>query len=697
MDHSDNHVAVSSFSSSTSSNHHQHHHHHSLRTTSSKPSHFECFSTIVLGCGGEYSTGSTNTNGGSGGGSGGGGSGRTSAITNKSPKTPSLQLVPTMVPSTSTNTTITATTHSPHLLQQQPYQQHLCHLSSIELQIKNSTQRLKTITSGDYHSFYLYENGHAQAIGDNSKYQLNIRPFTLSHVNHLRSVNRFDIYINTSNIHKDDHNNIITSRITQPPNSNMMMIAKIASKYDHTLFLTQDGQVYSCGCNNQYGQLGTGTFLPSHVPFPIQMNFRTCLQKQQTPPSLTSSLNETIQHNQQHPKMIMVTLIATGKEHSLFVAEHNHQSILFGCGSNRYGQLGMNHLSTSVNVTIPLEIMSFDWNSNNGNAIDIHHEKDLSLNDPSSSFFSSSNLKKIDCGHHHSAVLCQNGDLYMFGRNDKCQCLISNRQNISHKNSRSNHHHHHLVDSITKPRIVLSHIEDVSCGEDFTVAYSHSYLYISRNEYPCNRNNGGNDDWGGMNGSSSCSPTSLVERTEISKLESSMIRIPLSTLFKMILKGNTRSKKVTVCGLGTLSHHRTVLLLRENLTLEQPYSEIFTSVSNRLVPPLEEIYLSVLNEQGQCILSWKYGNCNNTIERWIDSRDELSMNVEYTHSLEERRNCSFKPKHDYPCQCGACFTTKVMMSCGKENVTIVIERYCHLLYQALCNDQWCDIKVVVLE
>ncbi|KAG2374684.1 hypothetical protein C9374_010428 [Naegleria lovaniensis] len=523
----------------------------------------------------------------------------------------------------------------------------LSHVSNIESQICKSSQRIKAISHGEYHSFYIYENGQAYGIGDNSKYQLSIRPFTLSNVNHLRRVQLPNYYqghgpnaqnncCNHQNQHQHQHQH---HHSTQP------LIQRISSKYDHTLFLTLDGKLYSCGCNNQHGQLGNGTFMSSHVPYPIMLDKR-CNNIYTTNTTTTFIGHRDTTNN---GVTFQVTLIATGKEHSLWVAESSTQSILYGCGSNRFSQLskkscgGFLH-STLTSTTQPIEIMT------------LTHDTFPSMNSHTmhtNNTIPSSKIKKIDCGHFHNAVLCQNGDLYMFGRNDKCQCFLSNDHverrmhsvvvsPMASSHPTCTHRSISTNQVISEPRVVLSQIEDVSCGEDFTAALSHSYLYMTKNSS--------------------------------SKF---MTIVPLTSLYKL--------HDQVVCGLGTLSHHRTVLLLKR--------------IEESLVH--KELHVKILNEEGQWIQSWKYEGGNR-----MTMSDHSMMNLEpYRDSVLKKRKVNyeelkddfnrelvFQPKHDLHCQCGACFTTKVMLSCGKDSMTILIEQYCHYIYRAYCNHQLCDIS-----
>ena len=86
----------------------------------------------------------------------------------------------------------------------------------------------------------------------------------------------------------------------------------------HSLFLTSEGRVYSCG-NNEYGNLGLGTI--SRLPIPRLI-------------SVLSNVRE----------------IACGYLHSLFLTSEGR---VYSCGSNWNGQLGLGTGGEGTKETSP--------------------------------------------------------------------------------------------------------------------------------------------------------------------------------------------------------------------------------------------------------------------------------------------------------------------------------------------------------
>jgi alpha-tubulin suppressor-like RCC1 family protein len=97
-------------------------------------------------------------------------------------------------------------------------------------------------------------------------------------------------------------------------------IVAIATKNDFSLFLKNDGTVWTCG-DNQNGQLGNGTANTNPNPIPTQI------------PGLTG-----------------VIAISAGNLHSLFL---KNDGTLWACGYNGYGNLGD---GTTIDKYSPVQV-----------------------------------------------------------------------------------------------------------------------------------------------------------------------------------------------------------------------------------------------------------------------------------------------------------------------------------------------------
>ncbi|KAL9652247.1 hypothetical protein ABK040_011907 [Willaertia magna] len=131
----------------------------------------------------------------------------------------------------------------------------------------------------------------------------------------------------------------------------------------HTIALSQDGEVFSCGRSDKY-QLG----LTNQSPHPLA-EFKKL------------KLNEKIK------------LIACGTNHSIFVTENNE---IFGCGDNSYFQLG----SKKKDVFKKPEKLKLDFVKGKG-------------------------IKGVSCGYQHTIYLTEEGNIFCFGNNTFGQLNIN--------------------------------------------------------------------------------------------------------------------------------------------------------------------------------------------------------------------------------------------------------------------------------
>jgi alpha-tubulin suppressor-like RCC1 family protein len=164
---------------------------------------------------------------------------------------------------------------------------------------------------------------------------------------------------------------------------NNIKITKISADYRHSLFLTSQGHVYSCGWN-RYGQLGFDSGSKTqdtdltdgrewdsyHYPYHIRP---VLIQKYYI------SDSEEINYD-----TITITEISAGYKHSLFLTSNDQ---VYSCGYNKWGQLGLN--SENLQKKTPILISGF------------------------------SNVTKASAGHDYSLFLTSNGRVYSCGSNNR--------------------------------------------------------------------------------------------------------------------------------------------------------------------------------------------------------------------------------------------------------------------------------------
>ena len=192
---------------------------------------------------------------------------------------------------------------------------------------------ITAIACGEFHTVFLTNEGKVYSCGNNGSGQLGQSTTT-----------KTPSIIST------------TTTIGGTPTAfNDLKITAIACGREYTVFLTNEGKVYSCGYNS-YGQLGrtVDTTNPSSVP------------------SIIPTLNS-----------FTITAIACGREHTVFLTNDGK---VYSCGWNGNGQLG---LGNSTNQPTPQPISTLN----------------------------SLTISAIACGEYHTVFLTNDGKVYSCGRN----------------------------------------------------------------------------------------------------------------------------------------------------------------------------------------------------------------------------------------------------------------------------------------
>ncbi|XP_050536005.1 probable E3 ubiquitin-protein ligase HERC4 isoform X1 [Daktulosphaira vitifoliae] len=204
-------------------------------------------------------------------------------------------------------------------------------------------------------------------------------------------------------------------------------IKSVACGKNHTLALTEDGKLYSCG-SNDFGQLGHNgprTKLRinliseqiSNVDSLVMTNV-ACGEAHSMALNEWGQLytwgsdshcqlgRETADEIQLKPKIVkslgsvFIVQISCGYRHCLALTNHGE---LYSWGSNEFGQLGLGSNITSINVSKPTLIKSL-------------------IGLP---------ISFITCGGYHSFVISKSGAVYGWGKNTFGQLGLNNEINMS--------------------------------------------------------------------------------------------------------------------------------------------------------------------------------------------------------------------------------------------------------------------------
>lgn len=187
--------------------------------------------------------------------------------------------------------------------------------------------------------------------------------------------------------------------------SESWQVKQVASGLTHSLFLSEDGAVYSCG-NNEVGQLGHSKITRR--------------------PELIDELQN-----------YSITAVAAGDQHSLALTSWG---LIYAWGDNGYGQLGINscdnHASSpklvkslARNVTIQIACGAnhtlaltadgnvYAWGQNTFGQLGLKHRQGPQKDPALVTSLAATPLVLLAAAGHHSAAVTQSGYLLMWGSN----------------------------------------------------------------------------------------------------------------------------------------------------------------------------------------------------------------------------------------------------------------------------------------
>jgi alpha-tubulin suppressor-like RCC1 family protein len=212
------------------------------------------------------------------------------------------------------------------------------------------------ISASCTHSLFLTNNKHVYSCGNNNKGQLGLGSTDSQNIPQLIETFGDTLY-------------------------NEIQIDKISSKCHFSLFLTSEGHVYSCGWHNR-GQLGLG---------------EDTEEKVKTPTLIQRYYDDAVQINYDS---ITITEISSGYYHSLFLTS---QGYVYSCGWNTKGENGF-EVESAQKVWVPKLIKTFEDTA-----------------------YDEIQIKKISAGAFFSLFLTQTGSVYSCGSNAYGKlCLNSN-------------------------------------------------------------------------------------------------------------------------------------------------------------------------------------------------------------------------------------------------------------------------------
>lgn len=299
------------------------------------------------------------------------------------------------------------------------------------------------------------------------------------------------------------------------------IIKQVSCGNSHTMVLTTDGMVYSCGLNTR-GQLAQGTVCQSQ-------------------PSLAKTLITNVKQ------------IASGHSHTLFLL---NDGSVYGCGNNSYGQLGRGGCDDNANpvpVLIPTptqcsQIACADYSSVllmiDGSICACGLNDRYQLGDGTATNRNSAatpitfaspfpqSVKQIACGQKHTMFLVSGNQLYgcghgYYGRLGDNNGLIGNMAQSPKQ--------------ITPPNCqsqTIGFIKNVYCGRDYTL-----FLMTDGTAYGCGRNDKGQLGCGTTN------DCYLPVQMMIQSMANTIKQIAVSKTHTLIsMEGDENSNLLYACG-----------------------------------------------------------------------------------------------------------------------------------------------------